>query len=144
MFVHTHEKTCFDEETVMHGTRSLQDSSPNIQIRYSSWCTYKWLGQLESICTNLRFMVKPQTGDIRMEWHTSDTRVHTDDIRVIYEWHRGTYEWHTNGIRVHMSDIRINISIWRSNRCMLYISVSKIKFKSNLCIKINVWSIVWC
>ena len=46
--------------------------------------------------TFLRFMVKPQTSDIRMTygyiwvtngWHTDDIRVHTDDIRMTYEWH---------------------------------------------------------
>ena len=48
--------------------------------------------------TNLWFMVKPQTSDIRMTY---------DYIRVIYEWHTSTYNWHTDVIWMHTSDIRM-------------------------------------
>ena len=83
---------------------------------------------MKPLSDNVRFMVKPQTSDIRVytsgirmtyEWHTDDIRVHTCDMRMTYEyirvtqgWHtsdiRMTHDWHTNSMRVHTSDIRVH------------------------------------
>ena len=46
--------------------------------------------------TSNRFMVKPQTSDIRMTY---------EYIGVTYGWHTSTYEWHADVIRVQTNDM---------------------------------------
>ena len=55
-----------------------------------------------AIFPNIRFMVKPNPGNIRV--HTSDIRLHTGDIRV-----------HTSDIRVHTIDIQMTYECIRVN-----------------------------
>ena len=107
---------------------------------FASLSAEKKVYSFDKTIRNIRFMVKPQTSDIRMtyeyvrvtyeyiqmrygwhtiiyEWHTDDIRVNTSDISMTYEYIRVTYGWNTSDIRMsyewHTGDIRVTYEyIW--------------------------------
>ena len=101
---------------------------------FASLSAEKKVYSFDKTIRNIRFMVKPQTSDIRMtyeyvrvtyeyiqmrygwhtiiyEWHTDDIRVNTSDMSMTYEYIRVTYGWNTSDIRMsyewHTGDIRV-------------------------------------
>ena len=111
--------------TLSQNKRLINLESNNYKKRFPK-CLYYWS----------RFMVKPETSDIRMayEYIQVTYELHTST----YERHTSTYEWHTGDIRVHTSDMRvikgyIRVTYgWHMNERSVMGSLSPVSFHGKL------------